>query len=295
MIITDLNEVPEAIASGKITEKEAVNEIAVFLIKNYPVFGLHKYDEDFRSEVLTRFLENGQSIFKIYNPELGDFFTYFYSYIKNIIRTKLKKYSRTSIQEAVAIQESILNYDEKLENYSDSEDFSYNDKSKKENINFNINNYFKDSEKDEKTLLILALKSSYYLTDEQIDKICKKYSLDKNNFYNLIQHCKEQMNRKIERRQNVEERRNSAYFRHKRYVLEKIKNENEDNNISVRNLILEKDYKQKTNWININERLEKGYLYLRPTNKVIANVLGICERQVSYYINYAKKLEEKNK
>jgi hypothetical protein len=39
----------------------------------------------------------------------------------------------------------------------------------------------------------------------------------------------------------------------------------------------------------LNKAFEEGHLYLRPTNKTIANLLGICERQVAYYIKCAKR------
>lgn len=297
MIIKDLNEIPDAISSGKLTEKEAVNEIAIFVSENYPIFGLHKYDEDFRSEILTQILEHSDTIFPLYDPKLGDFFSYFFCFMKNLIRTRIKKLSKHSLQEAVAIQESILEYDQKIEEYMNTEkQFCKKlDKQKKEIDFMEIEKNFKETEKDDKTLLVLALKASYYLTDEQIQRICKLYSLNEENFYNYIQYCKEQMNNKIEKRKTVEERRNSAYFRHRRYKLESEKTDDEESNKIIKNMILEKENKQRSNWKNINERLEKGYLYLRPTNKVIAELLGICERQVSYYINYAKKLDEKKK
>ena len=43
------------------------------------------------------------------------------------------------------------------------------------------------------------------------------------------------------------------------------------------------------NWKRLNRAFENGLLYLRPTTKTVANLMGICERQVSYYINTAKK------
>ena len=48
---------------------------------------------------------------------------------------------------------------------------------------------------------------------------------------------------------------------------------------------LEKKYLKHTQlWISLNKKLKDGVINIRPTNKAIADVLGICERQVSYYI-----------
>ena len=46
--------------------------------------------------------------------------------------------------------------------------------------------------------------------------------------------------------------------------------------------------KHAKNWQNLNKSFEDGHLYLRPTNKTVADILGICERQVAYYIKTAK-------
>ena len=46
--------------------------------------------------------------------------------------------------------------------------------------------------------------------------------------------------------------------------------------------------KHEKNWKNLNKSFEDGHLYLRPTNKTVANIMGICERQVAYYIRTAK-------
>ena len=52
--------------------------------------------------------------------------------------------------------------------------------------------------------------------------------------------------------------------------------------------------KHTKNWIKLNKTFEEGHLYLRPTNKTVANLLGICERQVAYYIKSAKKEIDSN-
>ena len=56
-------------------------------------------------------------------------------------------------------------------------------------------------------------------------------------------------------------------------------------------LKLEKHHYQ--NWKKMNCKFEEGFMYLRPTNKTIAELLLISERQVSYYINCAKKEDRK--
>ena len=42
------------------------------------------------------------------------------------------------------------------------------------------------------------------------------------------------------------------------------------------------------NWEKLNNKFQNGLVTVKPSNLSIANILGICERQVSYYIMCAK-------
>ena len=43
----------------------------------------------------------------------------------------------------------------------------------------------------------------------------------------------------------------------------------------------------------LNKKLNNSSHFLKPTNKEIANVLGLCERQVNYYIKALKNINNK--
>ena len=45
--------------------------------------------------------------------------------------------------------------------------------------------------------------------------------------------------------------------------------------------------------VRLNTAFQKGYLYLRTTNKTVANVMGLSERQVNYYMRSVRN-EYKN-
>ncbi|WP_455157285.1 hypothetical protein [Treponema socranskii] len=55
-------------------------------------------------------------------------------------------------------------------------------------------------------------------------------------------------------------------------------------------LLLKKYRKQTESWKHKNKELRESRWRVCPTNKMIANILGICERQVSHYITRAQKL-----
>ncbi len=292
---------PQQIADGTLTVKEAVNTICSFVIKNYPMFKLHKFDEDFRSEIFIYLLEHGEHIIRNYKSESSSFQKYLYYYIMSLISSKLKLLAKNSINEKISYEENLERAEEKIILY-DKLNYAFIENPKapyaakvssKDTIE--ALHRLKDSSYD-KTILVLAIKSSYYLTDEQIDRVCRLYNLDKEIFYEIIQKCKDSIIKKAEKRNVIQERRNSAYYNHKRCrkLIEKLRNED----IASRNLHLiasyeRKEEKYKRKWTHLNQSFEKGYMNLRPSNKTVADILGICERQVTYYIKCAKKDAEK--
>lgn len=298
----DLNELPHLIEIGKISRKEAVNTICSFICQNYKVFNLQKYDEDFRSELLIYFLEKGEKLFTNYNPELGDFFTFLYCYINSIVITKLRSKCLYNSKEKILLSEAITSLSEKeYSNMLYSPAAISQPKVPYKSSITNIDELRKlfshyKSDNNDKKILVLAIKSSYYITDEQIKKICDLYKIDIDYFYQIIEYCKESINDKKERRLKMEQRRNYDYYHSKRYEheLEKLHNsENKAGNFQLEQKILYKKNKHFNNWKKLNDKLENGCLYLRPTTKTLSDLLGICERQINYYINCAKKDVEK--
>lgn len=303
MTPNDLNELSKKMYHGLLSEKKMLEYICSFVIHNYPVFGLQKYDEDFRQDVLLSFIEKGHRVLNQFNPAFGDFFTFLYCSICTIINTIIKKEIIHKMKETINIEESILNFEEKEQKYYriDFNNFELPkvpfaaSKISPEEIKKTLKSL--SLKHHNKTILILALKSSYYLTDEQIHRICKISGIAPEYFYSLIQHCKDSLDIKSERRERAEERRNFAYYHHKRYnkIMQKLDDDmfpDEQDKIKEKYLFME--HKHRHNWNRLNQAFEKGHIYLRPTNKTVANLMGICERQVNYYINCARKELKKN-
>ena len=294
----DLNILPEKIRTGQMTEKEVIDEICSFVAVNYPLYGLHKYDEDFRQEIILRLLERGHYLLHLFNPEFGDFFTFLYCYICTLINTKIKTSITDSMREKLNFEEGIQFLKEQEAKYHriDFNNFDLpkvpyeQNKIPSEVLHKSLREL--SLKKQDKKVIILALKSSYYLTDHQIQKICRICGLKQEYFYNMIQQCKNSIEVKNKKREHALERRNFAYYHHKRYnrIIQELK---EDNIPERKNLIKEQYYnkekKHLNNWNKLNDTLLRGHFFLRPTNKTIANVMGICERQVNYYISCAKK------
>ncbi len=304
MKATELNELSEQMYCGKISEKQMLEKICSFVIYNYPVFGLQKYDEDFRQDVLLSLIEKGHRFLHQFNPDFGDFFTFLYCYICTIINTKIKRQMILSIKERINFEECILQLEEKEEKYYriDFNNFELPKvpyappKIPAEEIQQSLKAL--SLKHQNKKILVLALKSSYYLTDEQIKRICRISGIKTEYFYSLIQQCKDSLDNKNKRRNLVQQRRNFAYYHHKRYkkLVQKIDDDLEAEHMeTIREKYNSMEKKHRRNWNRLNDAFEKGYIYLRPTNLTVANLMGMCERQVNYYINCAKKESKKNK
>ncbi len=140
-------------------------------------------------------------------------------------------------------------------------------------------------------IMVLALKSSYYITDEQIEKISRLLNISSVTLHQMIQEIKYQMERRICNKEKIEIRRNRAYFMHKRFKCQMEWNESNTVDPEYENLSLNKKYQKNTkNWNNLNHQLEEGKIHIRPTTKLIAKILGMSPRQVTYYQTTARKL-----
>lgn len=288
----NLNDVPQLLEKGTANQKQIINLLAEYIQLNYPIFGLQKFDEDFRLEILTLFLERGENFLQSYKQEEGMFFSYIYCFIQCLIKTNLRKIERQKLEEQIALEQSINDYGiDELELIDTIPEFGG-----VLNVKFikKIKNRY--PKKYQKLILILALKSSYHISEDMLTQLSSICNIEKDELIHSVLQIKNTLIPRIERKKNLEERRNTAYFHHKKYYkqLNNLKDSNAPNNKYHMEELASKFEKQTSNWKKINEKLNDGYIYLRPTNKTIADILGICERQVNYYIKAAKDLDLEN-
>lgn len=318
----DLNTIPTLIRSGKLTEAQAVKFLAVFVNNNAQVFDLHTKDEDFRSDVVLHILERGPLFLDKYNSSYGNFFNYFYSFIRSIKNSVVRTNTLKSIKHNHSITEAINDYEETKESYDKKDSqrkilnvpYQYKTVSYKDfqiackSDKYSIKKYIQDNKDSDsplidnlskispitakKIILILALKSAYYLSDQQIQKVSELCNVNENLLRNLVFELKETLSVRERNKKMIEARRNNAYFNHCKYQqLIDVANNSDNPSIEYTLSTLLRKYGRHTKtWQEINSLLEKGYLNIRPSNKTIAEILGLCERQVSYYINHAKEL-----
>lgn len=293
----EIEQLPEFVASGKITKAEALNLIAEEIYRTPFRFGLAGYDEDFRSDVILSFLQKGMSVLERYIPERSSFRSYLFAFIQGLVLTQ----KRNQIRKMVA-DNSIRNYISREEAYTEqppAEQLSVSCTPVKYKAVENGDIWRTLSNRcravgtsNAKTALILALKSSYYIPADCVDEISSYCSIESAELHRLISELNSLLYRKIDRRNLIINRRNNAYYFHRKYFMQLKYCNREKTNMAD----LSGRYTRQTeNWKNKNKLLQKSRYRVCPTNKMIAKLLGICERQVSYYIKRAKELSKKNK
>ena len=62
------------VKNGRLSIRQGVELLAQFVCENKPLFKLQCYDDDFASEMILYFLERGEKVFDVYDPDKEDFF-----------------------------------------------------------------------------------------------------------------------------------------------------------------------------------------------------------------------------
>ena len=208
----ELNELPELIEKGKLTRKEAINFIAEEIHRNPGLFLISKQNDEIKSELVFRFLKNGYFVFDHYKKEFGKFRNYLISYLRYQRLTIHREKFYENVQNRTYTGLSKLDEEDRQERYSRDE-FSYKivhytpyipdrtecapyqrkrrqpetqtvSDSAKNNIIFDY--FYEPHSREGKLVIILTLKSSPFLSENQIKKISKFCQTEEKRLENAI-------------------------------------------------------------------------------------------------------------
>ena len=301
----NLNLIPDMLQKKEVTRKEALNLLCEFILSDSPVFGLIKFDEDFISELILRILERGTVIFDSFNPNSGSFFTYFFKYVQSVKFHLLKELSIKELKykHVVELSKEDLYISDSNSTYYPSKYLIKNEEKNIDEILKNSAIYPKDFLKlikkhprgYEKLLLVLALKSSYNITETNLNMIASCCNINREKLQEIVDYLNDKLEYKLKRKRELEEKRNSVYFYKKKYEhqIKKLNEEVKEDNKYVSESLTEKYNRKYEKWGTLNKKLNNSTHFFKPTNKEIANVLGLCERQVNYYIKALKNINDK--
>ena len=300
----EINDLPSFVTEGKITKKEAINYFCEFVYKNPAVFGLEKEPADLRHDLILDILEKGEKILDTYNPETGHFFSFFYATVKGRVKSLKRKLCRQNIHESCLFDEFLQTsvYDEiKYIGYEEIKavDRTYTKapfavpRVKAEDIE----EFFKKKKlsKEIKTLVILLFKYAFFIDYEQLKNICRQTKIDYNFLLEIKDCCMKYLEKKVEAQEKACENRNRTYFLRKKTCLHIQNLEKEITDSQSRNLLsykldnLQQKFSRQTERLKKdNSEIIKKSSHIVLQDKQIANFLGLCERQVRYYISRAK-------
>ena len=319
----DLNSIPEMIESKIITQDEAARIIAEDLNRNKRKYHLISNDEDILSELSLKILQTSDFLFKNYKKEKCAFKTYLLSVLKYQILTILREHRKRNSGDELAKQCPHIHYETQTELYEMDEapfkimhvkpfvkktedKITYREKrlSKKDKKSSPAENSTSEKPKIKmqdlvtywanrtsqkaRTALILALKSSYYITEENIDSVCDYCEISKKIMQETIDELKSKIPEKQEKIELLQNRRTKSFNFHiklQKRISEAVETEKKEE--------LSKKYEYHTKkWQERNSRIHSKSVKLCPTNKQVAEILGICERQVGNYIKNAEIVAE---
>ncbi|GEM_PF-1180271 len=319
----NLNSIPEMIESKIITQEDAAKIIAEDLIRNPKDYHLISNDEDIISELSLRILQSSDFIFKNYKKEKCAFKTYICMIFKYQILTIRRENKRQSSGYELVKQYPHLHYENQSELYEMDEapfkiahvkpfikktedKITYKEKRKSKKQKKTMDTEEISAEKPKikmrdlvsywesrtsskaKTALVLALKSSYYITEENIDSVCDYCEISKKIMQETIDELKSKIPEKHEKIEILQNRRAKSFNFHlklQKWISEEVDIEKKNE--------LSKKYEYYTKkWQERNSRIKTNNVKLCPTNKQLAEVLGIGERQIGNYIKNAEIVAE---
>lgn len=292
MNIHNIDNLPKAVQTGKISKKEAARLIWQDVYTHPVEYGLFYFTEDQKSDFLLSIQGTFEKLFDKFTPGMISFKTFITGCITNqknaFLRRQVKReterrsidtYLRTKTEEDTAKYEvGVLDGPQFNFTHDNSKDFT-------DVIEQEINSQEKkDKRIAELTALVLMMKACKDVDDETVSAVSDFTEVDKSLLYEKLQELKLAMSKKNDFYKTLVKRRNNAFYFHRKYMQEMFSSIPTDREITL----IQKKYDGQTKkWKEKNESLAQ--YSETPSNEEIAKKIGIKPRMVSFYINHAKK------
>ncbi len=286
---TNVNLLPGLLKNGNISQQQARNIIWEELF-NFPFkYGMGTLTYDQKSEFLLWLSQKFISFLKSYQENTVSFDFFLNICIQKYQKNWLKKQSHYYSGENCFTDHFCMEYEQREQENLCEIGHLLDDNEKKNALKQKIN----DSKNKQKKIIqdyihLCACKACNELDIQTIDNISEILEIDFEKFKKQIENLKLATRQKVVRRQEMINRRDRAFFFHKRalYELGKI-----DGNSGTYKKTLEKYNFQTKNWQRLNDQLRKRYK-MSPTSLDIALNTGINARKVSFYLCHKKKKKD---
>lgn len=296
----NFNQIPFLLNNDLLTTKQAVAYLADEILSNPKYYQIHEQDEDVLGELLLKIFQSAENLFKKFDSNAATFKVYFNNFIFYQLKTIKRNLYRTKLQDESAMFQKQIDYENQQDLYysyeydnkllsepavSDNK-HDYDLKDKYENIRAFFND--RKHQRKEKTIIILALKSCFYITDDLIKNISKYCRISEAELTEMIYELRDELKERKAKLEKIKQRRDKEYFL-KRSLQDKLASKE----IKIENSeLVEKKIELHTyNWLKTNQMLFDGVCKIVPSNAKISSLLGICERQIGNYLKNSKNME----
>lgn len=272
---------------NKINEQEALNKL-IMLIQDYPqFFGLQYQSKDNKQDFLYFLISRINKIFENYNPDKAKFSTYFQVTVRYNFESWKKEQFQTNLHNKCFIENDIYdNYTKSIETiYSPEKDFE-SMVSEQEPLYYPVNKSRLKKEKiTELELLVITLKSSYFVSNEHIKKILNNININKVQLMDFINELNEKMITKIAKKNKISAMISKDYI--KMQTL-KINIDNLDYNCTKQQVLQKKYQLIKKKRAKRIEKLKQ--IKLVPSDSEISKMLNISTGKIRYILRKNYKL-----
>ncbi len=267
---------------GQLTLEQAKNCLLETMFLHRREYGLGGLDDDEFSEFILYIQNRIPVLIEKYDPSIGEFSTYLFgtftlslSWLK---RRNRIKYQKDSLAMDITVEESYAHPGETQpeEEAIDRRMAEYSIRRRP----LNLATAAPDPRQEESmelnrlTFLVLALKSCHGITDDLVEKVALISGMEKPRLQELLDEARKSMVLKERKIHELENRRNYAYYHHK-----KLQAYSPDS--------LEECSKFRERWARAIEELSVCRDRLVPTNKTVGKLLGISPRKVAYLLRRA--------
>ena len=296
-----LDKIPQVLAEGGMTVDEAAMKVLEVVYTNPGRFNLLDMAEDERSDFLLETLPKFRRLLERYDKSLGPLGAYVYYSLPGWRFTWSKRFwdsasgkkgvgpSIRDIYEDTLERRPLLVAEprgaKKRQGNGDSVSLVF------KRVFGPVKYSLEPREKvhRQRSALVLALKSAWYIDDDSVKKVCGFCGCSSENMNQVLEKIKTSLVEKNERRQDMAERRDKAwYFVCKYRQRLAVLSPNSDAWKKVKRKL---DY-QLSSWKTKNRLLQGCRMNLTPRNEDLAKMLHLHPHRITAFLRYARKMAD---
>ena len=314
MVNAYIEEIPKLYKSGKITSDEASHRITTYFLNNKKIFSISSKckdsDElkDKTSEIILYLLTNGRKILDHYDSQKASFFNYLYKIVDNQNKCWTRKKQNEMLDKSIVC--GIIKIDNEARQEPDPQDECIENMSREQKFmqkavtksyvlaspsspsrKFPVLSTFIKSRNinpEYKARILVSFKNSYSLDDRDIYNLAQDYNLSFLELTTIVDKIRSLLVDKMYTAQEHLDRQYKFYTTQKNYEQQSSMCDtssaykaNELNQLAQR-------YKKRWN-AHVSQRVR-----IYPSNRQIAEIIGMKERTLDYYLNCSwRVIEEK--